>query len=341
MKADMNFRMTLALGLILLPVGLSASTGMERPLDGVRITISGQRRYVTLRNLAAHYGLQRETLPGGALRLSNPYHHLEFVPNSRKAIVDGITVWMNAPVVQVWRTWGITEADAALVVDPFLRPDRHLAGKGSRLVMLDPGHGGHDRGAVGARSSEEKRLVLDIAQRARVHLVHDGFKVAMTRDNDRFIDLSERSRMAAERGADVFVSIHLNSAGNANARGSETYVLTAPGFPSTVEGKTGNPKSIAYLGNGFDGSNFLLGYHIQKSLVRSLMVPDRGVRHARFVVLREAPCPAVLVECGFLTDPDEEANLLSESYREKIAVAIAQGIRAYATEVTRARAAAE
>jgi N-acetylmuramoyl-L-alanine amidase len=181
--------------------------------------------------------------------------------------------------------------------------------------------------------------VLDLARRARVHLANAGLQVRLTRDNDRFVELAERCRMAARWKADLFVSVHLNSAANGAARGVESYVLPAPGAPSTADDGRPPSRTVSYSGNRFDGANFLLGYHLHRGLLERTEAADRGIRHARYLVLRDAPCPAALMECGFLSSREEEALLETEAHRERVAQGLADGILGYIKAVKQARVA--
>ena len=201
------------------------------------------------------------------------------------------------------------------------------------LLVIDPGHGGQDTGAKGRRGVEEKRVALDIARRLRAHLVKAGHKVYMTRESDRFIELDERCRKAGRWGADLFVSVHFNSAGNPAAAGVETYVMASAGYEST----SGGLSNLTQPGNRFEAVNGIAGYQIQRALVSRLGAIDRGVKRSRFLVLKNAPCPAVLVECGFLSNPAEEERLLQEEHREALAQSLARGTLNYLNLVKRAQ----
>lgn len=282
-------------------------------------------RYVRLEELASFYGGTMDPAPTGGVWVRNRYADLFFRPDSRELRVGDIMVWLHEPMTRVRGHWAIREGDALFVVDPIIRPAEYLRRAGSRVVMLDPGHGGQDSGAKGKRGVEEKRAVLDIARRVRAHLQAAGLTVHMTREGDRFVELEERARIAKRAGADLLVSIHLNSAASTVAQGVETFVLAAPGFSSTA----GGSKSGAQPGNQHGPASAQLGFQVQRALVGIPGVVDRGVKRARFIVLRNAPCAAVLVECGFLSHAEEERRFLQESHREEVARGIAKGIMNY------------
>ncbi|MCZ7591258.1 MAG: N-acetylmuramoyl-L-alanine amidase [Kiritimatiellae bacterium] len=180
---------------------------------------------------------------------------------------------------------------------------------------------------------EEKRVVLDVARRLRTHLVNAGFKVYLTRENDRFVELDERSRKAQRWGADLFISIHLNSAASTAAAGAETYVLAAAGYEST----SGGLSNLTQPGNRFEAANTVVAYQIQRAMTQRLGANDRGVKRSRFLVLKNAPCPAVLVECAFVSNAREEEQLLQESRREALAQSLARGTINYLNLAKRAQ----
>ncbi|HEV8339250.1 MAG TPA: N-acetylmuramoyl-L-alanine amidase family protein [bacterium] len=168
------------------------------------------------------------------------------------------------------------------------------------VVVIDPGHGGKDPGAIGPTGLMEKHVTLDIGLRVRRLLVEDGVRVVMTRETDVYIELADRARIARERGGTVFVSLHTNANTLAAVNGSETYYLT--------------PLSLS------------LAQMIQDELARALGLPSRGIKTANFLVLRENTLPSVLVEVAFISHPQEEARLREEAFRDRIAAATARGI---------------
>jgi len=178
------------------------------------------------------------------------------------------------------------------------------------LVVIDPGHGGADSGAVGPGGTTEKDVVLDIARRMAVHLRRRGVRVVLTRDTDRLPSLAERAAGANRIEADAFVSLHANSYRDPKVVGVETWVL-ASSHARSVDADT---KSRA------------LALALQGALVELLRQPDRGVRQGRYAVLSLAKVPAALVEIGFLSNPRTEKVLASRRWREKIAAALAEAI---------------
>jgi len=216
-------------------------------------------------------------------------------------------------------------------------------------VVIDPGHGGSETGAVGSTGLEEKDVSLDVAKRlARMLREQAGIEVYLTREGDQLLPLASRTALANHQRADLFISLHANASTSPGARGSETYFLSA-------EATDDEARNLAALENmaagegagpaGVDGglemilwdlaqTEFLaessrLAERIQEELNRLLNTPNRGIKQAPFRVLEGATMPAVLVEVAFITNPEEELLLLTESFRERIATALYRSVLAF------------
>jgi N-acetylmuramoyl-L-alanine amidase len=171
----------------------------------------------------------------------------------------------------------------------------------STTVVIDAGHGGYDRGGIPGQRVSEKEMTLDVAQRLKKALAASGYRVVMTRDSDVFIPLGTRVAIANSYSNAIFVSIHFNSAKRTGAGGIETYFYSRESLPLA--------SAIHYfVAGGAPSSN-------------------RNVRRRGYYVLRKTTVPAVLVECGFLTNPTEAALAQTDSYRQKLAEEIAAGVR--------------
>ena len=168
-------------------------------------------------------------------------------------------------------------------------------------VVIDAGHGGHDRGGIPGQRIAEKDMTLDVAQRLRNVLAANGYRVVMTRDSDVFVPLATRVAIANSYRNGVFVCVHFNATNRMGAGGIETYFYGRDSLPlaSAVH---------YYVAGGAPSAN-------------------RGVRRRGYYVLRKTNVPAVLVECGFLTNPTEGAYAQTVSYRQKLAEEIAAGVR--------------
>ena len=301
----------------------------------LRATAYAGKRYVALADIASLYGLPLK-VAGKKIVVEGRYTKLEFAGENRQAVLNGVSVWLHAPVYQVKGKWSVSDADAQFLVDPVVRPTAYIGSRGTRTVMLDPGHGGKDPGAIAANGLQEKAVALDIALRVRAILSAAGVRVLMTREKDVFVDLAARPAAAAKQKADLFVSIHLNATANTAVHGLETYITAVEDYPPTTEPKLAG-KYPRKPNNAYNHSNSVLGHQLQKAVQSITRAEDRGLRHARFVVIRESTMPAILVECGYLTNPTEANRLSTSSYRDTIAQGIAQGILNYFSLVNQAK----
>jgi N-acetylmuramoyl-L-alanine amidase len=263
------------------------------------------------------------------LQLSNRWSKIVLAADSREAQINGVQVWLLYPVVAQNGALCLARLDVEATIRPFVSPPRNQPGAKVRTICLDPGHGGKDPGnEIG--SNQEKQYTLLLAKEVRAQLAQEGLKVTLTRSTDSFVELSKRPQLAKRRGADLFISLHFNAAesGRSTVQGAEVYCLTPAGATSTNARGEGNGER-AFPGNRHNDQNLFLAYQVQKALTRNLTVEDRGVRRARFAVLRDAVMPAALIEAGFLSHPMEGRQIVSVAYRQKIARAIVEGLLAY------------
>jgi N-acetylmuramoyl-L-alanine amidase len=236
------------------------------------------------------------------------------------------------------RLW-VAQHDVDSLIAPILLRRGHSAPRVVKTIVLDPGHGGNDRGNENRKYGlVEKRFTLDVARRLAVLLRARGFRVVLTRTNDRRVELDDRIAIATAAHADLFVSIHFNSFRDGGVSGAETYVMTPEYVHSApaMEHDT-TMRTTKYPGNGFDPWNAILGYEIHRHLVSDLKAEDRGLKRYRYFVLRMVDCPAVLVEPGFLSNSAEGRKVNTRAYRAQIARALCTGIAAYADCVKKAR----
>jgi N-acetylmuramoyl-L-alanine amidase len=328
-------------GLIKALLGIGLLTGTLAPTAtaaALPAVSSRGKNYVPLSSMAPYYSMQLSEPAKNRVRLQNRWYTLDFETDSRRCWINGTLVWLNSPNRRISGRWAVEKIDFDKVIDPALRPYSFLTKAGSRIIVLDPGHGGRDNGAVSPRRVVEKLLTLDLAKRVRSRLQARGLTVKLTRESDSALSLTDRCEKAADWNADVFVSFHADSAGkDKSANGAGTFVLSLPGCYSTGSYGQGNPPATVHEANRFDAANTALGYRIQQNLVKNTGQTDRGVKRARFQVLRDAPCPSALVEVAFLSNPKEEAMLIDAAKREQIARGIADGIAAYLYDVERGR----
>ncbi len=215
-------------------------------------------------------------------------------------------------------------------------------------IVIDPGHGGHDLGGTG-NGLYEKDVVLDIAKRVANELKKMGFNITLTRTEDVFLSLKERTQIADNMKADLFVSIHCNAVGNKkkiDMNGTEVYFLSVAKTDwtraveatenSSIQFENGNieEKGLKYVLWDLAQNQFLeesqqLAIYIQESIVNECKTKDRGVQQANFYVLRLNYMPAVLIETLFITNPEDAKKLKDKNFLDKLAKSIANGIKKY------------
>jgi len=284
--------------------------------------VSG-RKYYRAYDIARHMRL-RIVKQNKRYELYGAAGKMVFNPDKRYGSFNNVVINFNFAPVEKYGQLYISSSDFFSHVQVLFNP-RSLRPVGVRTILIDPGHGGSDRGAAGQRYTE-KALTLQVAKRLQRILSKMGYRVLMTRVNDRRIELSDRARASNNARADLFISIHMNAASNRSVSGIETFALTVPGAPSSGGSKV---QYTQYPGNAAVNNSMSLAWNVQHELVRNLRGNDRGVKQARFVVLRETRCPAILVECGFISNRKEENKLGNASYQENLAVAIARGVYNY------------
>ncbi|MBI9032542.1 N-acetylmuramoyl-L-alanine amidase [bacterium] len=219
-----------------------------------------------------------------------------------------------------------------------------------KVIVLDPGHGGKDPGAEGANGLQEKHIVLNIAKKLKVRIEEElDVRVLLTREDDSFVSLKDRTLFANANNADLFISIHTNAAENKKAHGIEVYYLS--------EAKNDESRAAQALENAvvieFEGEEALqeysqadyvisdliqsaqliesinLAYKFQNNLVLETEASDRGVKSANFFVLRGAFMPSILVELGFISNFEEGKKLNKENYQDNLVESMFYGIKSF------------
>ena len=217
-----------------------------------------------------------------------------------------------------------------------------------KTIVIDAGHGGKDPGAVGYRGTKEKDIALDVAKRLEKKLSKNmKVKIVMTRDEDIFLRLSERTKIANENNGSLFISIHTNAAEDRRASGFETFLIGQNKNEAAVrvaarenavlelEGSTSKKLTDEDLikatiaQSAFASKSELFASLVQKEIKKRVQSKDRGVKQAGFYVLMGASMPNVLVELGFISNPSEEKKLRSPQYRDQLATAIYRAVEQY------------
>ena len=217
-----------------------------------------------------------------------------------------------------------------------------------KTIVIDAGHGGKDPGAIGYSGTKEKDIALDVAKRLEKKLSKNmNVKIIMTRDEDVFLRLSERTKIANENNGNLFISIHTNAAEDRRASGFETFLIGPNKNEAAVrvaarenavlelEGTTGKKLTNEDLiqatiaQSAFASKSELFASMVQKEIKKRVQSRDRGVKQAGFYVLMGASMPNVLVELGFISNPSEEKKLRSPQYRDQLATAIYRAVEQY------------
>jgi N-acetylmuramoyl-L-alanine amidase len=287
--------------------------------------------WIPLENWAQLNGLGKPVLVP-----ANPHPMFVFrVPNGTLALkvgsrigqYGGLEYWLGfAPQIVNGLPY-IQLVDARKTLQPLLDSATYRPSTG--VIVIDPGHGGAD---TGTRSlvpvANEKQYTLDWAQRLRPLLEARGWKVVLTRTTDVEVTLLDRVTIADRANAAIFLSLHFNSgAQNRELAGIETYCLTPTGMPSHLVREYEDDLRQVFPNNAYDEENLMLAERLHRSLLRHTQANDRGLRRARFMgVLRGQSRPAVLIEAGYLSNPQEARKLATAEYRQLLAEAVAQGL---------------
>lgn len=323
---------------------------------------SDGRDYVSLKNIASFYSLRpafltddptrggyrqvtnhisRSSGVGGAnaasedaeglfssgIALRNGKEELRFKANSREMAINGVTNWLSFPVRAQNGQLLVSRIDLAKTIDPIMRPRLIPNSTVVKTVVLDPGHGGHDRGAVNAYG-DEKTYTLDVCRRLKPLLQAEGLRVVMTRESDEFVPLQQRAAVANAIPNSIFVAVHFNSA-STNASGVEVFSITPKGAPSTASDSLRRVDFREEPGNATDAPSAALAASVCGSILNRQAQADRGLKRARFAVIRLAKVPSILIEGGFLSNRTEAQSIRSDVWRQHLAESIADGIVSY------------
>jgi len=286
--------------------------------------------YLTIENISKFYGLPAEvTSSGDKVQTETVKNPLEFVGGSREVVINGARSWLCFPLIEQDGKFLVSRTDVAKTIEPLVRPHRVPNVGNVETVVLDPGHGGYDKGAV-CRYGSEKDFALDVARKLCALLQTKGLRVIMTREGDYFVPLDVRAQIANAARNSIFVSIHFNATNDdPDATGFEIFSFTPRGAPSTSDNAV-TPTSLSMqAGTVVDNQSLALSACIYHSLLGHIPEFDRGIKRARFAVLRLTRVPAVLVEGGFLTERGESRLIANKDWRDKLAAAISVGIENY------------
>lgn len=304
--------------LILLAVALPITAA-----PAIRNILAHGRVYSNFYDIARQFGL-RLRVDNGRINAIGNGRNLVIYPNKRYMFLDGIRInQCFSPAVSGGATY-ISRIDYNKTFTPLLgskKAYKHPIG----TIFIDCGHGGKDRGAVG-KFSLEKNITLRLGQRLASILRKCGYRVILSRNTDISRTLGQRTALQVSTKSNLFISLHVNSAADRTVSGIETYCMSPPGTHSSNSTKV---DTKSYSGNRSDLNNIILAWNLQRSMLLQTKAVDRGVKRARFQVLRDINCPGALVEVGFISNTVEERNLGNANYIEKLARGITNGILNY------------
>ncbi len=320
MRTALTFALLLCAGM-----GFAAGTALVPPQ---KFSILG-KEYIRIDQWARANGYQWKWVSKNDASVWNNSWRMQLAADSKRMTLNGVTVWLSEAVRNQRSVPCVAVTDFTTAIQPILFPPKNRPGMRIRHICIDPGHGGKDPGNREGREQEKKYTLL-LAQELGMQLRQAGFTVSYTRTGDTFIDLPVRPDLARKRGADLLVSLHFNSAPYTSSQigGVEVFCMT-PARTSSTNARGEGSNSGGYEGNVNNVKNMTLAYHIHKAVLRSTSLEDRGVKRARFQVLREATMPAVLVEAGFMSNPAEAKKIYSAAWRKQLAQSIVSGINSY------------
>ncbi len=282
--------------------------------------------YVRVRDVWKFYGFAKREGRPGCVSYGAGNRTISLRPLKQDFYVNNYRYILSYPILQEGGELLISAIDMRKLVDPVLRPRLASAAKITTIV-LDPGHGGHDSGAV-SRYAREKDCNLALGLKVRRKLEAVGFKVVMTRDGDYFLTLGARVAIANRTPNCLFVSLHHNS-GQSGASGIETFTLAPHGTTSPFA-RTRRTEDLA--GNNQDSENIALATAVHSHTIKKTGAIDRGIQRARFSVLCTIKRPAILFEGGFVTNPNEGTKISSDRYQDMLAQCICDGIVRYTSQ---------
>jgi N-acetylmuramoyl-L-alanine amidase len=300
--------------------------GLAAASEDWSVIRQGGRDYVTFSNVAHFYQFPEYTQVSHTVSLRKERTGIRAQAGTSNLYINGVRFFTDFPILTNGSDEIISAMDVSKIIEPIIRPSRVKNAHKIETIVLDPGHGGIDSGATN-RWGAEKSFALDVAQYARLQLTHAGYKVEMTRASDKAISLEDRVAFANTFPNAVFVSIHFNTSGT--AEGLESYALAPAGVVSNAANEVSVADTRWCSGNAQDEQNIALAAAVHATVLSRLSMFDRGVKHARFHVLRNVRVPAVLIECGFLSNAFEGQRIATSQFRQQVGTAIAQGIQNY------------
>jgi len=292
------------------------------------VVLHGGRRYVPIGDVSRFYKLNPPVLNNQSFILAGPTKSIRGRAGTREVFINNVKYILCFPIVQKGKDILVSAMDVTKIIEPVMRPGQIRNAGAVRTVVLDAGHGGHDSGAKGQRGVE-KEAALDVVLRAKRLLEQAGYTVRLTRGRDVFIPLENRAAFANRFPNAIFVSVHFNKSAKGGASGIETFALAPRGVPSMDEENFSYSDLKQHPGHARDPENIALATALHSSMLRHMRLHDRGIKRARFVVIRDIRIPGVLLEGGFMNHPVDGRLIASPAYRDSFARAILDGVNRY------------
>lgn len=285
------------------------------------------RDYVTLENVADFYGMNTVNRTGDkTFEVRGGSRSLKGELNSKEFSINNIKFNLSYEIREADGHFCLSRMDLTKLLEPVLRPQKIKGTEEVRTIVLDAGHGGHDNGAW-SPYGHEKQFTLDVVLRTKKLLEAQGYRVVLTRASDTFVPLYDRANIANRQKNALFISVHFNSGGAGT--GLETYTLAPRGVPSMMADGPSVSDLVPQPGNVNDAENMALATATHAALVVRSRLYDRGIKRARFVVIRETTIPAVLIEGGFLSHSFDAKVIATPEYRQQMAGAIVTAVNNY------------
>lgn len=288
------------------------------------------KQYVSVNSIKTAYQFTSFRVSGNSASLSKKGVKLDFNAGSSYVTINTLKFVFSFPIIKSGSSMYISETDTMKVLDPIMRPSHISAAKTFKTVIIDPGHGGKDVGAVNGYGTEAGYNLI-VAKIVKKNLEAKGFRVIMTRETNVYLSLQQRVTLANRYKDAIFVSIHFNAASNSRASGIETFTLSPKGVAHYGRGVKRSDHATK-AGNHQDSANIALACAIHCRMIhrtKAAKVDDRGIKRARFSVLSSIKHPAILVEGGFMSNAAEAKWIDKPIYQNSVAVAISEGIFNY------------
>jgi N-acetylmuramoyl-L-alanine amidase len=286
------------------------------------------RRHVPVEDVSRFYQLPKPTKNGRFFEILGKGRKIKGEAGKREIFINNVKYVLCFPIRERNGSILISAMDVTKIIEPVMRPSLIKNAAPIRTVILDAGHGGHDSGAKGNRGIE-KEAALDVVLRAKRLLEQNGYTVHTTRSRDVFIPLEDRAAFANKYPNAIFVSVHFNKSLGGGASGIETFALAPRGVPSMDEENFSYSDLKQHPGHARDPENIALATALHSSMLRQMRLYDRGIKRARFVVIRDIKIPGVLLEGGFMNHPVDGRLIASSQFRDAFARAILEGVSRY------------